>query len=582
MTNDKNVIWNAVTGRIKFSSGDGKNSVIQKKSNATVFGKSATALGTSSTNAEDLGITKDTPNEDILNTWLNSGDDKFALAKGDASYVEGHNCIALGKNSHAEGNGTAALNNSSHAEGTGSISSGKYAHAEGLETVAEGTGSHTEGKECKSEGEYSDYSHAEGEKTITEVRTGHAEGYSSIAARSGYTENTLTPKSQGGASSGWLNGCSHAEGNATIAQGLGAHAEGEKTFANGRTAHAEGLETVASGPYSSHAEGEATIASGEDSHVEGWLSESTGRFTHAEGCDTTASGDNSHAEGIGSKSDSTGAHAEGIHGYKVRLKRTSSKTFTNQSAGVTVNVGDIDVLSNSRVTEVNGTTVKFGKDIFGSGTQNRVLTFGDNSLNTQSGAFNRGAHAEGECTVAKGEASHAEGYFTTVEVATESRTITGAHAEGYETFAGEWAAHAEGYNCQVNGSASSNDLDPDTDGYAGQMAHAEGNATLAAGNASHAEGVKTFTQNMGEHAEGMYNRSNLENTIHSVGIGDADNNRKNAFEVFTNGLVFIYGVAGYDGTNANGNDYSNGGNSVQAIMADAGGFNVDGSLFGWD
>ena len=111
------------------------------------------------------------------------------------------------------------------------------------------------------------------------------------------------------------------------------------------------------------------------------------------------------------------------------------------------------------------------------------------------------------------------------------------------------------------------------------MAHAEGNATLAAGNASHAEGVKTFTQNMGEHAEGMYNYSTTDDTLHSVGIGTSDNDRKNAFEILSNGLIFIYGVNGYDGTNP---DTASDGNSLQAMLYATGDFPINSSLFGWD
>lgn len=54
--------------------------------------------------------------------------------------------------------------------------------------------------------------------------------------------------------------------------------------------------------------------------------------------------------------------------------------------------------------------------------------------------------------------------------------------------------------------------------------------------------------NLGEHAEGKYNFSH-SGTIHSVGIGEANNN-KNAFEIMDDGRIFIYGIGGYDDTNA--------------------------------
>ena len=47
---------------------------------------------------------------------------------------------------------------------------------------------------------------------------------------------------------------------------------------------------------------------------------------------------------------------------------------------------------------------------------------------------------------------------------------------------------------------------------------------------------------------GTYNKSN-SGTQFSVGIGSGTNNRKNAFEVKSDGSVYVKGVGGYDGTN---------------------------------
>lgn len=70
----------------------------------------------------------------------------------------------------------------------------------------------------------------------------------------------------------------------------------------------------------------------------------------------------------------------------------------------------------------------------------------------------------------------------------------------------------------------------------------------AKGISSFAEGRDTITNNLAEHAEGQYNKSNT-NTLHSVGIGTSDTDRKNAHEIMTNGNHYVYGVGGYDGTN---------------------------------
>ena len=108
-----------------------------------------------------------------------------------------------------------------------------------------------------------------------------------------------------------------------------------------------------------------------------------------------------------------------------------------------------------------------------------------------------------------------------------------SHAEGGETIADGDYSHAEGYATAANGYSS----------------HAEGSSTTASGANSHAEGNNTQAQNDVEHAEGSYNKSNAT-TRHSVGIGTSDDDRKNAFEIMANGDIYVYGLGGYDGTNA--------------------------------
>lgn len=87
-----------------------------------------------------------------------------------------------------------------------------------------------------------------------------------------------------------------------------------------------------------------------------------------------------------------------------------------------------------------------------------------------------------------------------------------------------------------------------------QCANAEGYYTEAKGFASHAEGSHTITNNNAEHAEGYWNKSkwnggDVVGTIHSVGIGTSEDDRKNAHEILRNGKHFILGIGGYDGTN---------------------------------
>ena len=59
----------------------------------------------------------------------------------------------------------------------------------------------------------------------------------------------------------------------------------------------------------------------------------------------------------------------------------------------------------------------------------------------------------------------------------------------------------------------------------------------AKGSNSYAEGIGTISQNDNQHTAGKYNLGSHGNTIHETGIGTDDNNRKNAFEIYTTGLV---------------------------------------------
>ena len=73
---------------------------------------------------------------------------------------------------------------------------------------------------------------------------------------------------------------------------------------------------------------------------------------------------------------------------------------------------------------------------------------------------------------------------------------------------------------------------------------------IASGVSSVAEGYYTKTTNLGEHASGSYNVSTSGLTSFSHGIGTDSNNRKNAIEILSDGAIYVFGVGGYDGTNA--------------------------------
>lgn len=190
-------------------------------------------------------------------------------------------------------------------------------------------------------------------------------------------------------------------------------------------------------------------------------------------------------------------------------------------------------LMQSGAKEASGeNSVAFGKNTRATGQSSFAEGSGTESSATES-------HSEGKLTKATGPYSHAEGQQT---IASGSS----AHAEGETCKATGIASHAEGSNTEASGGAS----------------HSEGDKSKAGGSASHAEGIDTRTQNSAEHAQGKYNVSTKSKTVHSVGIGTSDDNRKNAEEIHTDGKKYIIGIGGYDGTNST----TEGTKSVQDVI----------------
>lgn len=267
-------------------------------------------------------------------------------------------------------------------------------------------------------------------------------------------------------------------GNRTI--GATSLSTGYYSQALSKGAHASGSHCVAYGSWST-AEGLGNSA-GYCSHAEGKTNIASGQFSHAEGTNSVASANAAHAEGYGGKASAPRAHVEG--------NLCTASGYASHAEG--------------------GSTVASGK----------------------------WAHAEGGASninrvpVASGEASHAEGYET---LASGLR----AHAEGSGSKATGVASHAEGSNCKANGEGS----------------HAEGVNCEALQKGAHAQGMdcraeqtQSFASGKGcianqwcQHAVGKYNKADAveqKNTIFMVGAGTSVTDRKNAFEVISDGAGF--------------------------------------------
>ena len=325
---------------------------------------------------------------------------------------------------------------------------------------------------------------------------------------------------------------------ANVASGNYSHAEGTKTTATSDASHAEGESAHATG-WGSHAEGYVTYASGNFSHAEGSITTAEGECAHAEGGNTAALSPYEHAEGRYNKSyDSKDASVRVIHsvgiGFREKERKNAHEIKFNGDHYV-FGLGNFDGTNSAQaqtlqevINSKQAITDAVGKIDSTSDGTGEVFNCSRGKINAASGDL---SHAEGAHTTAKGNCSHAEGYYTTAS---------------------------------------------------GNYSHVEGSSSLAKGEYSHAEGRSTNTLNSYEHAEGRYNVSNTGDTEdlqtrHSVGIGtSSDSYRKNAHEIMVNGDHYIYGIGGYDGTNATANTSS----TLQQIINSM--FNITVDLSGYD
>ena len=192
----KNKGWVKTIGR----SGTGNSAeVFNDYTNNTAAGRYSHIEGVSTGKAYD-GSTIPTDKQQIIMDWYMSPSG-FAMAYGQASHVEGSDCLALSNAAHAEGIKTLASNDGAHAEGTGTNAAGQYAHAEGQNTTANAQACHSEGAMCVCNGIYG---HVEGFRCMVENTSGHAEGYITYCFSSyGHSEGKQTSS---------VGFCSHSEG----------------------------------------------------------------------------------------------------------------------------------------------------------------------------------------------------------------------------------------------------------------------------------------------------------------------------------------------------------------------------------
>ena len=387
---------------------------------------------------------------DLVEDWIYN--DKFNLAFGTSSHVEGADCLALSD----------------------------YAHAEGLQTVAQGPSTHTEGYYTQA---WQQGAHAEGHRAVAYGHSSHAEGFSTNHA---FELNSVPNPA--------------LDGHASIADVMNAWNDDKFSMAYGNHSHVEGADALGLG-VASHAEGYRAVAKANYSHAEGNKTKVLGEAAHAEGYQTTALGDCSHAEG---SSTYMATQDEFILSILPDLnKETSNEDILNAwnayHVGITHNPGDVGSSGTGSSSEVvyHHFSLAKGNSAHVEGFNCLALDDCAHAEGLDTKALGKYSHTEGQATVARTVCSHAEGYQTTA-------LGQSSHAEGVSTVIASEAVQ------NLSADTSNEDiLSAYTDGNyfnlaKGNYSHSEGSNTLALGLTAHSEGTGTKAIGNYSHAEGYF------------------------------------------------------------------------------
>lgn len=176
-------------------------------------------------------------------------------------------------------------------------------------------------------------------------------------------------------------------------------------------------------------------------------------------------------------------------------------------AGSTLNIGGKAYTVGTNANKFNNIedNIVIGDNSYASG--NKTTAYGNNSQATGNSSNKALEHVDATAqntaiisawgtnkfSLAKGSASHAEGY-NTLALGDQS------HAEGYETRATGFSSHSEGVSTEAAGFSSH--AEGNMAHATGKQSHAEGNSVQATGESSHAEGAGTIASGGCSHAEG--------------------------------------------------------------------------------
>ena len=310
---------------------------------------------------------------------------------------------------------------------------------------------------------------------------------------------------------------SFAEGKGNLASGDGAHTEGGSNEASGIASHAEGYDTKAYGEMS-HAEGGNTIAQGNLSHAEGYNTFAHGDASHAGGFKSQATGDISFSHGlrnqaIGFQSTVIGGQGNVAAGYR------SFATGVSNMVGAACRFEDIDFTNKTVDIDIEVWDNLYWD--FSVGDQVVIITTDRGSTENIEFYPDEGIVTD-IIDITSGGGTIIRKRLTLDIEFTENETYSNAILNKSSDYNTDFNA---GFVSGFGNIASS------------YLTHAEGSGTTASGYTAHTEGHGTIAKNDYMHAEGLYNVGTSADTIHETGIGTRDTDRKNAFEIYTDGKV---------------------------------------------
>lgn len=224
---------------------------------------------------------------------------------------------------------------------------------------------------------------------------------------------------------------------------------------------------------------------------------------------------------------------------KLELQFTELQFYLNQQSIISRQNACETIGENTTIEGLNTKTI--GLSSHSEGNSN--YSYGENSHTEGSNnkSYGESSHVEGISNIAKGKSSHIEGICN---VANGDYS----HVEGESNISDGIGSHSQGCNTKANGNYShSSGIQTIADGEAsyvgginskslGNNSFSHGFETLSNNNNSVSFGDNTISFNSNELVCGQYN-TKKDNRIFSVGIGTNNDNRKDAINIYLNGIV---------------------------------------------